>query len=92
MTPEAVTRVVRSIALRPTGRSQLNHEHEKGYRGSRQTGHEHAQGEHDHGAVRGDELAAAEVNEREGRPRRYAIRHTTVTKDRERLRKLLREL
>ncbi len=92
MKPEAVMLTLRSIALRPAARKQLNHEHEKGYRGTRQRGHQHTQGAHDHGAIRGDELAAAEANKREGRQGRYAIKHATVTKHRERLHALLSEI
>jgi hypothetical protein len=92
MRPEAVMLALRSIALRPAARKQLNHEREKGYRGTRQRGHEHAQGTHDHGAIHADELAAAEANKREGRQRRYAIKRATVTKHRERLHALLREI
>ena len=92
MKPEAIMLALRSIALRPAARKQLNHEREKGYRGTRQRGHEHAQGAHDHGAIRADELAAAEANKREARQGRYAIKRATVTKHRERLHALLREI
>jgi hypothetical protein len=92
MRPEAVMLALRSIALRPAARKQLNHERDKGYRGTRQRGHEHAQGAHDHGAIRADELAAAEANKREGRQGRYAIKRAAVTKHRERLHALLREI
>lgn len=92
MEPASVMLAVRSIALRPDARAKLNAERDKGYRSTRQRGHEHVQGARDHGAICADELAAAEANAREGRQGRYAIKRETVTKHRERLGALLGEL
>lgn len=89
MEPSSVLRAVRSLALRPVARSQLNQEREAGYRGGvhrPQRGHEHLPGHRSHGAKRADELAAQEVNAREGRVGAYAITGERIERDRERLR------
>ena len=43
MEPASVMLAVRSIALRPDARAKLNAERDKGYRSTRQRGHEHDQ-------------------------------------------------
>jgi hypothetical protein len=93
MTVESVLPVLRSIALRPRAREKIAHgaipEYRSDFPSRAQSGHEHAQGEHAHGASYADELAAAEVNEREGRSGKYAITGRHVEKQRARLGVLL---
>lgn len=92
MEPSSVLRAIRSLALRPVARSQLNQEREAGYRGGvhrSQRGHEHLPEHRARGVRRADELAAREVNTREGRVGAYAITSERVERDRERLRALI---
>ena len=91
MTPEVVLLVVRSIALRPRARVKLNDERRRGYHVTRQRGHEHQLAGHAHGVIQADELAAEEVNRRQGWEGTHRMKAKTVTKHRERLIALLRQ-
>jgi hypothetical protein len=85
MTPDTIRLAIRSLALRPQARADLNAERSAGKRGGphrSQVGHEHTQATRAHGALRADELAAAEARTSAG----------TVGKHRERLLALLGEL
>lgn len=92
---ESIMGALRSIALRPKARAELNRERSAGLRGGRvryQLGHTHVSGAAAHGAIRADELAAAEINERESRTGTYAITAKAIREYREGLRGVLAEL
>jgi hypothetical protein len=97
MDADAIRLAVRSIALRPKARAELNRERARELRGPTpikpQVGHEHGQTLHARGASRADELTAAEVNERNGwTGKPHAITAKTIEKYRERLRERVRNL
>jgi len=93
MTVENVRLALRSYALRPRSRELIGRGAVPEYRRDRpvrpQSGHEPAQGEHAHGASYADELAAAEINEREDWSGESAITGRHVEKQRARLAALL---
>jgi hypothetical protein len=65
---QVIRAAVRSLALRPEARKQLNDERSRSYRYRRgafrpQVGHEHSPMGHDRGVTRADELVAAEISE-----------------------------
>jgi hypothetical protein len=90
MNADTVRLAVRSLALRPQAREQLNarrkaKNHFVGGSGLRsQRGHIHAEGARDHGVMRADELAAAEAG------KGYSA--VQVRRHRERLLRLLDEV
>jgi hypothetical protein len=90
MKPDTVERAVRSWALRPQAREQLNarrkaKNHFVGGSGLRsQRGHVHTEGTRDHGVMRADEMAAEEAG------KGYSA--TQVRRSRERLLRLLGEV
>jgi hypothetical protein len=95
MPTESIMLALKSIALRPAARAEVNSERTRGLRGGRvryQRGHEHSVGTRAHGAIRADELAAAEINRRDSRPKAYEITAKAVREARERLRSVLAEL
>jgi hypothetical protein len=92
MTTENVLVALRSYALRPLAREELSLGVYPEYRNADhrpQSGHKHAQGDRAHGASYADELAAAEVNDHEGRSAKYAMTRRHVEKQRARLTALL---
>jgi len=92
MSRENVAVALRSLALRPRAREALLRGAVPEYRDAHhrsQSGHAHAAGARAHGASYADELAAAEINEREGRSDRYAMSRQQVEKQRARLTALL---
>jgi hypothetical protein len=86
MTQGRVLWAVRSLALRPTAREQLNSERGAGYRGGRtrpQRGHAHAaNGQRARGVERADTLAAEEVNRQEDWSGASAIQPRAIAKAR----------
>lgn len=84
MTPAAVRLAVRSLALRPAARDQLNKERMSGYRGGAhhpQRGHEHSPLSRARGVDRADDLAAHETG--------AGTTAAQVARARERLRSLI---
>lgn len=59
---KVIRAAVRSLALRPAARADLNRERTAGYRGVSR-GHEHSPLGRDRGVTRADEMAAVEINE-----------------------------
>ena len=79
---QVIRAAVRSLALRPEARKQLNDERSRSYRYRRgafrpQVGHEHSPMGHDRGVTRADELVAAEISEH-GRTATVSYTHLSV--------------